>query len=131
MYNQKTLAIFKNPTNAGGLQGANGVAKVVDKTFGDVIKIYLKVNDNEVIEQARFKTMGSVASIAVSNVLIDLITNKSLEEAKQVSNDNILEVIGSLPHERLCEIETAIDALKGAVADYYKRKEKEQKAQNN
>ena len=69
MYSQKVLEIFKNPINAGGLQGANGVAKVANEKFGDVVRIYLKVNDDKVIDVARFKAMGCVATIAVCNVL--------------------------------------------------------------
>ena len=127
MYTQKTLEIFKTPQNAGGLQGANGVAKVVDATFGDVFKFYLKVNEKEVIEQARFKTMGGVVSIATSSLITELVTNLSLKDAKEIDEGSILEVLGQVPHEKFCLLTSAILALGEAIQDYYERKEKEEK----
>ena len=130
MYNQKVLDIFRNPINAGGLQGANGVAKCINETFGDTVKIYLKINEDEVIEQARFKTMGCVASITCSSVLTQIVTKKSLDEALELTSNNILDVIGSLPEDKLQFCDLCISALKDAILDYYKRKEKELAKQN-
>ena len=127
MYTQKILEIFKNPQNAGGLQGANGVAKVVDETFGDVIKFYLKVNEKEVIEQARFKTMGGVVSIVASSLVTELVTGRSLKSAKEIDEGDILEVLGQVSKEKFCLLSTVIKALKETIEDYYKRKEKEEK----
>lgn len=131
MYNQKTLEIFKNPTNAGGLQGANGISKKENQKFGDVVKIYLKINENEIVEQARFKTMGCVASIACSSVATEIISKKSLDEVKNLSIDDILDIVGKLPEEKLCLVSTVVEAVYGAVEDYYKKKEKEQKLAEN
>ncbi len=130
MYNQKVLEIFKNPNNAGGLHGANGTAKLVDKTCGDVFKIYLKINkDTSVIEEAKFKTMGCVASIACSSVLTELVTNKSIEQAKLLTSQDILNVLGELPSEKIFLADVCIETLNLAIADYFKKLEKEQKAQ--
>ncbi len=130
MYNQKVLEIFKNPKNAGGLHGANGVAKIIDKISGDVFKIYLKIDKNtNIIEEAKFKTMGCVASIVCSSVLTELVANKSIEQAKLISAQDILNVIGDLPNEKLFLLNTCIDLLNLAIADYFKKLEKEQAMQ--
>ncbi len=128
MYTQKILEIFKNPKNVGGLHGANGTAKLVDKTCGDVFKIYLKINnETKVIEEAKFKTMGCVASIVSSSVLTELATLKDVESAKLITEQDILDVLGELPNEKLFLLTSAIQTLHLAIADYYKKLEKEQK----
>ncbi len=130
MYNQKVLDIFRNPLNAGGLQGANGVAKVTSEKFGDVVRIYLKINESEVIENARFKAMGCVATIVISNVLCDLIKGKTLEEAKLVTAEDVVEILGQLPEEKVSLIGTVFEAFHDAVDEYYKRKQREQEVNN-
>ena len=126
MYNQKVLDIFKNPINAGGLQGANGVAKVTDATFGDIVRIYLKIDDNtKIIENAKFKAMGGVTTIVVANVLCDLIKGKSIDEINTITSEDILQVISQLSEQKMCLVSTLLEALSSAVADYYKRKERE------
>ena len=129
MYNQKILEIFKNPANAGGLHGANGIGKVTEEKFKDVVKIYIKVNENEVIDEARFKTMGGVVSIVASSVITELATGKNLEEANVICVDDIISVIGEIEEEKYVFVELAIDGLKTAIAEYYKKKEKEEKAE--
>ncbi len=128
MYNQKVLEIFKNPLNAGGLQGANGVAKVASEKYGDVVRIYLKVDENQVIENARFKAMGGVVTIVACNILCDLIKGKTLEEASAVTVEDIVEITGQLPDEKVGVLYTVFQAFKDAITDYYKRKEKEEAA---
>ncbi len=130
MYSQKVLEIFKNPINAGGLQGANGVAKVANEKFGDVVRIYLKVNDDKVIDVARFKAMGCVATIAVCNVLCDLVKGKTLDEALTVTAEDVVEVTGQLPEEKIALLPTIFQAFRDAVSDYYKRKEREEEKKN-
>ena len=127
MYTQKTLDIFKNPQNAGGLQGANGVGKYVDPTFGDVIKFYLKINEKEVIEQARFKTMGGVVSIAASSLVTELVKGLSLKQAKELDEGDILEVLEQVSQEKFCLLTSVIEALHESIEEYYRRKEKEEK----
>ncbi len=128
MYNQKVLEIFKNPLNAGGLQGANGVAKVASEKYGDVVRIYLKVDENQVIENARFKAMGGVVTIVACNILCDLIKGKTLEGASAVTVEDIVEITGQLPDEKVGVLYTVFQAFKDAITDYYKRKEKEEAA---
>ena len=126
-WHQKVLNIFKNPANVGGLHGANGIGKAVEPTLKDVAKLYIKVNENEIVEEARFKTMGGVISIVSSSVVTELITGKTLEELESITVNDVLEVIGEVEDVKLVNINLAIEALKLAVADYYKKKEKEEK----
>lgn len=127
MYNRKIMDVFANPYNAGSLRGANGVGKVGNAQCGDIMKIYLKINDDGIIEDAKFKTFGCAAAIASTNTAIDLIKGKTIEEALLVKNSDVIEVLGGLPPAKVhCSI-LAEEAIHAAVEDYYKRKEKADK----
>lgn len=127
MYNRKIMDVFANPYNAGSLRGANGVGKVGNAQCGDIMKIYLKINDDGIIEDAKFKTFGCAAAIASTNTAIDLIKGKTIEEALLVKNSDVIEVLGGLPPAKVhCSI-LAEEAIQAAVEDYYKRKEKADK----
>ena len=127
MYNKKIMDVFANPYNAGSLRGANGVGKVGNAQCGDIMKIYLKINDDGIIEDAKFKTFGCAAAIASTNTAIDLIKGKTIEEALLVKNSDVIEVLGGLPPAKVhCSI-LAEEAIHAAVEDYYKRKEKADK----
>ena len=124
MYNAKVLEIFKNPKNVGSLKGANGIGKVGNAACGDIMKIYLKISDDGIIEDAKFKTFGCAAAITTTSVATELIKGKTIEEALQVKNSQIVEILGGLPAQKIhCSI-LAEEAIKAAVDDYYKRKEK-------
>ncbi len=137
MYNQKLLEIFKNPINAGGLQGANGTAKLGFNDGAIVIKFYILVNENGIIENARFKTMGTANVIAVSSILTSLVIGKSIEEAKQIATKDILEAIGIDADKTdslfIDECEYCQETMLYTLQDYITRKEKEEKKnkQNN
>lgn len=127
MYNAKVLEIFKNPKNVGTLKGANGIGKVGNAACGDIMKIYLKISDDGIIEDAKFKTFGCAAAITTTSVATELIKGKTIEEALQVKNSQIVEILGGLPAQKIhCSI-LAEEAIKAAVDDYYKRKEKAEK----
>ena len=127
MYNATVLDRFKNPRNSGGLKGANGVGKVGNAACGDIMKIYLLINDQEVIEEARFKTFGCCADIASTDVACDLIKGKTIDEALKVTNKQVFDVLGYLPAQKIhCSV-LAEEAIRAAVEDYYRRKEKESK----
>ena len=79
MYNKKVLAIFQNPKNAGGMKGADAVGKVGNAACGDIMKIYLKISDDGIIQDARFKTFGCCAAIASTDVACDLIKGKTID----------------------------------------------------
>ena len=131
MYNAKVLEIFKNPKNVGSLKGANGIGKVGNAACGDIMKIYLKISDDGIIEDAKFKTFGCAAAIKTTSVATELIKGKTIEEALQVKNSQIVEILGGLPAQKIhCSI-LAEEAIKAAVDDYYKRKEKAEKKAAN
>ena len=131
MYNAKVLEIFKNPKNVGSLKGANGIGKVGNAACGDIMKIYLKISDDGIIEDAKFKTFGCAAAITTTSVATELIKGKTIEEALQVKNSQIVEILGGLPAQKIhCSI-LAEEAIKAAVDDYYKRKEKAEKKAAN
>lgn len=124
MYTQKVIDIFKNPKNAGGLRGANGVGKVGNSACGDIMKVYLKINDEGIIEDAKFKTFGCAAAIASTSVACDMIKGMTIEEALEVKNSQVIETLGGLPAQKVhCSI-LAEEAIHAAIEDYYKKKEK-------
>ncbi len=128
MYNLKVLEIFKNPKNVGTVKGANGVAKVENNACGDIMKIYIKVSEEGIIEDAKFKTYGCPAAIASTSVATELIKGKTVEEANLISSEQILQILGELPEEKnYCPI-LAEETIKAVIEDYYKKKEKEEKS---
>ena len=127
MYSKEIIERFKNPKNAGGLRGANGVGKVGNAACGDIMKIYLKINENDIIEDAKFKTFGCCAAIASTDVACDLIRGKSIDQALKVTNKDVFDILGTMPaHKVHCSV-LAEETIRDAVEDYYKRKEKESK----
>jgi len=124
MYNDKVLNIFESPKNAGVLKGANGTGKVGNARCGDIMKIYIYVNGNGVIEDAKFKTFGCVSAIASSDVACDLIKGKTIEQALKVTNKDVLNILGGLPEVKIhCSV-LAKEAIESAVKDYYKHLER-------
>ena len=128
MYNDKVMEIFQNPKNVGELKGANGIGTVGNEACGDIMKLYIKVDKNEVITNATFKTFGCAAAIVSSSVATEMIKNKKIEEALKLENQQILDYLGGLPDNKIhCSI-LAKEALEAAVKDYRKRIKKQQKA---
>lgn len=127
MYNQKVLEIFKNPSNFGGLQGANGSAKLQGDNGAEVVKLYIIADENEIITNARFKTMGNVMTIVASSVVTELIIGKSVKNAEQISRNDVLEVIGKTDVNMYKYIDLVLEDLALVCEDFFKRKEKEEK----
>ncbi len=128
MYNDKVMEIFQNPKNVGELKGANGIGTVGNEACGDIMKLYIKVDKNEVITNATFKTFGCAAAIVSSSVATEMIKGKKIEEALKLENQQILDYLGGLPDNKIhCSI-LAKEALEAAVKDYRKRIKKQQKA---
>ena len=127
MYNKTVLERFKNPKNAGGLRGANGVGKVGNAACGDIMKMYLLINEDGIIEDAKFKTFGCCAAIASTDVACDLVKGKTIDEALKVTNKQVFDILGDLPaHKIHCSV-LAEESIRSAVEDYYKSVEKESK----
>ena len=127
MYSEKILDIFKNPQNAGGLQGSNGIGKYVDENCGDYVKIYLKIDENEKIIDARFKTMGSVCSIVASSVLVTEIVGMTISKAENLTSDIITNKTGVFPAGKEESIEFALSSLRLAIEDFRISREKAEK----
>ncbi len=128
MYSNRILNRFKSPEYAGGLRGANGTGRAGNET-SDLIKIYILVNDEGVIERVNFKAYGGVCTIVAGDCACELIDGASLEEALRVNNYSILQEMGEIPEEREYVGNLAEEAIKSAIEDYYKKREKELKKQ--
>jgi nitrogen fixation NifU-like protein len=125
MYNSKVLEIFKNPKNVGSLKGANGIGTVGNAACGDIMKMYLKISDNGIIEDAKFKTFGCAAAITTTSVATELVKGKTIEEALKIKNSQIVEILGGLPTQKIhCSV-LAEEAIKAAIDNYYKRNKKQ------
>lgn len=130
MYNEKVMTAFKELKNCGTLKGANGIGKVGNQACGDILKIYLKINDEGIIEDAKFKTFGCVAAIASTSVATQMVKGKTIKEALEIKNSDVVNALGGLPPQKIhCSI-MAEEAIRAAVEDYYKKLEKEQKEQD-
>ena len=122
-YSSKVMEHFRNPHNVGEIKGADGIGHVGNAVCGDIMELYIKV-ENEVIVDAKFKTMGCGAAIATSSMITDLVKGKTVKEALEVSNRAVAEALGGLPKIKLhCSV-LAEEGLKLAIKDYYERKKK-------
>ena len=118
MYSEVLLDHFRNPRNVGGMDDPSGVGEVGNEACGDIMKLYIKVDENGIIEDARFETFGCASAIASSSIATEMIKGKPVEEAILISNKAIAEALGGLPKNKIhCSI-LAVDALARAVADY-------------
>ncbi len=120
LYSAKVMEHFANPHNVGELPDANGVGEVGNQKCGDIMKMFLKIQ-NGIIEDVKFETFGCGAAIATSSMATDLIKGKPLSEALQLTNKAVVEALDGLPAVKLhCSV-LAEQAVKAAVADYYRR----------
>lgn len=120
MYNDKVMDHFTNPRNVGEIAGANGVGEVGNAKCGDIMKIYLQVEDN-IIKDIKFKTFGCGAAIATSSMVTEMCKGKTLEEALEISNQAVAEALGGLPPVKMHCSNLAADALHEAIKDYMKK----------
>jgi nitrogen fixation NifU-like protein len=127
-YSEKVIEHFTNPRNVGVVENADGVGKVGNPVCGDMMEMSIKVDD-EVITDVKFRTFGCGAAIATSSMASEMITGRTVEEALQVTNRAIAEALDGLPPVKMhCSV-LAADALKLALADYYRRRGDLEKAQ--
>jgi len=119
-YSEKVMQHFMNPHNVGEIPDADGVGNVGNPICGDIMRLYIKVEDGVIVD-ARFKTFGCGAAIATSSMVTDLVKGKSVDEALQISNKAVAEALGGLPKIKMhCSV-LAEEALRAAVEDYRKR----------
>ena len=118
MYSEKVMDHFANPRNVGEIENADAVGEVGNATCGDIMKMYLKINDDGVIEDVKFKTFGCGAAIATSSMATELIKGKSVDEALTLTNKAVVEALDGLPPVKLhCSV-LAEEAVKTAIIDY-------------
>lgn len=118
IYSEKVMDHFANPRNVGEIENADGVGEVGNAKCGDIMKMYLKIN-NGIIEDVKFKTFGCGAAVATSSMATELIKGKSIEEALKLTNKAVIEALDGLPPAKIhCSV-LAEEAMKAAIADYY------------
>lgn len=119
LYSEKVMDHFRNPRNVGVIDDADGVGEVGNPVCGDIMKIYLKINDEQVIDDVKFETFGCGSAIASSSMATELIKGKPLSEALQLTNKAVTEALDGLPPHKLhCSV-LAEEAIKSAVKNYY------------
>lgn len=119
-YSEKVMDHFRNPRNVGELPDADGVGEVGNAKCGDIMKIYLKIEEG-VIQDVKFNTFGCGAAIATSSMATELIKGKRIEEAMKLSNKAVVEALDGLPPVKLhCSV-LAEEAVQAALRDYYER----------
>jgi len=118
-YSEKVMDHFTNPRNVGEIEDASGVGVVGNAKCGDIMKIYLKIDENDVITDCKFKTFGCGAAIATSSMATELIKGRTVAEALALTNSAVVEALEGLPPVKIhCSV-LAEEAVKSALADYY------------
>lgn len=119
-YSEKVMDHFSNPRNVGEIENPSGIGEVGNSKCGDIMKMYIKV-ENNIITDCKFKTFGCGAAIATSSIATELIIGRTIDEALELSNKAVLEALDGLPPVKVhCSV-LAEQAIKAAVTDYYKR----------
>ena len=120
LYSEKVLDHFTNPRNVGEIEDANAVGEVGNAKCGDIMKIYMKIQDN-VIQDVKFKTFGCGAAVATSSMATEMIKGKSVDDALGLTNKAVMEALDGLPAVKVhCSV-LAEQAIKSALSDYYTR----------
>ena len=120
MYTEKVMEHFSNPRNVGEVEDANGVGTVGNPKCGDIMKITMRI-ENEVLEDVKFKTFGCGAAVATSSIATEMVKGKTIPDALAVTNKAVVEALEGLPPAKLhCSV-LAEEAIKAAIADYYRR----------
>ena len=120
LYSQLVMDHFQNPRNVGKMEDADGIGEVGNARCGDIMKMYIKVEDGK-ISDVKFNTFGCGSAIATSSIATEMIKGKTIPEALRLSNQAVVEALGGLPaHKIHCSV-LAEEAVKAAVKDYYDR----------
>ncbi|HOM97156.1 MAG TPA: Fe-S cluster assembly scaffold protein NifU [Acetomicrobium sp.] len=121
MYSQKVIDLFMNPKNVGRIDNADGVGEVGNPVCGDVMKIYLKIENDRIVD-VKFETFGCAAAIATSSMVTEMVKGKTLDEALKVTNKDVAEALDGLPPQKLhCSL-LAEEGIKAAIEDYLAKK---------
>ena len=123
MYNEKVMAAFQNPQNVGEIENPDGIGTVGNASCGDIMQISLRI-ENDVITDAKFKTFGCAAAIATSSTATQMVIGMTVDEALQLTNKKVVEVLEGLPPQKIhCSV-LAEEAIKAAIEDYRKKQSK-------
>ena len=118
LYSEKVMDHFRNPRNVGVIEDADGVGEVGNAKCGDIMKMYLKI-ENDIVEDVKFETFGCGSAIASSSMATELIKGKPLSEAMNLTNKAVTEALDGLPAYKLhCSV-LAEEAIQSALEDYY------------
>jgi nitrogen fixation NifU-like protein len=120
MYSAKVMDHFQNPRNVGEIEDADGVGEIGNPVCGDIMKLYIKVKDDRIVD-AKFKTFGCGAAIATSSMVTELVKGRTLDEALRISRDTVAEALDGLPPIKMHCSNLAADALHKAIEDYRKK----------
>ena len=121
LYSDKVMDHFQNPRNVGKFEDADGIGEVGNAKCGDIMRMYIKVDDNGIITDCKFNTFGCGSAIATSSMATELIKGKSVKEALELSNQAVVEALDGLPPQKIhCSV-LAEEAVRAAVKDYYDR----------
>ncbi|MDN5327186.1 MAG: nitrogen fixation protein NifU [Moorella sp. (in: firmicutes)] len=123
MYSEKVMDHFTNPRNVGEIENADGVGQVGNPVCGDIMRLYIKVED-DIIKDVKFKTFGCGAAIATSSMVTEMVKGKTVEEALKISNAAVAEALDGLPPQKMHCSNLAADALHKAIEDYQNRNKK-------
>ena len=118
LYSEKVMDHFRNPRNVGTIENADGVGEVGNPVCGDIMKIYLKI-ENDIITDVKFETFGCGSAIASSSMATELIKGKTIDEVMEVTNKAVVEALDGLPAHKLhCSV-LAEEAIRAALKDYF------------
>ena len=118
MYSQKVMDHFSNPRNVGEIADADGKGEIGNAVCGDIMVLYIKVDDKNRIMDAKFQTFGCGAAIATSSMVTELVKGKTLEEAEKISRTTVADALDGLPPKKMHCSNLAADALRKAIEDY-------------
>jgi nitrogen fixation NifU-like protein len=121
MYSEKVMDHFMNPRNVGEISDADGVGMEGNPTCGDAMQIFIKVENDRIVD-AKFRTFGCGAAIAVSSMITEMVKGKTLNEALQISKEAVAQELGGLPPQKMHCSNLGADALRKAIEDYRSKK---------
>ena len=121
MYSEKVMDHFNNPRNVGEIENPSGVGTVGNAKCGDIMRMYLDIDDDGIIRDCKFKTFGCGAAIATSSMITEIAIGKTLEEALKISRNDVAEELDGLPPVKMHCSNLAADALKAAIDNYYEK----------
>ena len=121
LYSDKVMDHFRNPRNVGTIEDANGIGEVGNAKCGDIMKMYLKIDENEIITDVKFNTFGCGSAIATSSMATEMIKGKTIDEALDLTNKAVAEALDGLPPVKMhCSV-LAEEAVRAAIEDYQKK----------